>query len=135
MGAVRANEKNIQGFARQNENRNGRIFLISTSIVSTTSQCYVTDTTLTACAAKRKRNLILEANDSDGLNTDYISPMAPDRREDELDSGLEDAEEGSLRDGRFLLYWATSTSTSYTSTSTLASLECTPSGFSLSLCG
>merc|ERR1712241_1598119 len=130
--AVRPNEKNIQG---QNENRNGRIFFISTSIVSTTSQCYVTDTTLTACAAKRKRNLILEADDSDGLNTDYISPVAPVRREDELDSGLEDAEEGPLRDGRFLLYWATSTSTSYTSTSTLASLECTPSGFSLSLCG
>merc|ERR1712241_188529 len=130
--AVRANEKNIQG---QNENRNGRIFFISTSIVSTTSQCYVTDTTLTACAAKRKRNLILEAADSDGLNTDYISPMAPDRREDELDSGMEDVEDGSLRDGRFLLYWHPTPSTSYTSTSTLASLACTPSGFSLSLCG
>ena len=57
------------------------------------------------------------------------------RREDELEPGLEDAEEGSLRDGRFVLYWATSTSTSYTSTSTLASLACTPSGFTLSLCG
>ena len=138
-------------FARQNENRKGRIFFISTSIVSTTSQCYVTDTTLTACAAKKKRNLILEADDSDGLNTDSINPMAPERfswtiqnqnernlifrREDELDSGLEDAEDGSLRDGRFLLYWHTTTSTSYTSTSTLASLACTPSGFTLSLCG
>ena len=55
--------------------------------------------------------------------------------EQELDSGLKDVEEGSLRDGRFLLYWHTTTSTSYTGTPTLASLACTPSGFSLSLCG
>ena len=39
---------------------------------------------------------------------------------------------------RFLLYWktttATSTSTSYTATSTLATAQCTPSGFALSPC-
>ena len=53
--------------------------------------------------------------------------------ESELESGL-----GSERAGRGILYWATSTdistSTSYTGTSTLASLNCTPSGFTLSEC-
>ena len=66
-------------FDSQNENRKGRFFFVSTSIVSTTSQCFVTDTTLTACAAKRKRSMIVSADDSEGLNTDEISPMVPDR--------------------------------------------------------
>ena len=172
----------LLSYCRQSAVKRGKLFFVATSVLSSTTQCYVTDATLTACAAKRKRNLIVEADNTDGVNTDFISPMAPDRlegidllertnlitnifvcrvggnlmeyktehllyllkcfpniciirREDELEPGLEDAEEGSLRDGRFVLYWATSTSTSYTSTSTLASLECTPSGFSLSLCG
>ena len=40
------------------------------------------------------------------------------------------------RDGKFLLYWmtTTSTSTTYTSTTTVSSLECTPSGFTISTC-
>ena len=54
--------------------------------------------------------------------------------EAELESGLGSSE----RDGRGLLYWTTSTdistSTTYTGTSTLASLNCTPSGFTLSEC-
>ena len=45
-------------------------------------------------------------------------------------------EEG--RDPKFLLYWATltstATSTSYTATQTIYSLECTPTGFGTSLC-
>ena len=40
------------------------------------------------------------------------------------------------REARALLYWMTTTSTFtwYTSTSTIATIECTPSGFSLSSC-
>ena len=57
---------------------------------------------------------------------------------DQMDSDLELAE-GSERDPRFLLYWATLTSTatttSYSTTISLASLHCTPTGFELSLCG
>ena len=64
---------------RQNENRKGRFFFVSTKTLSTTSQCFVTDTTLTACAAKRRRNLILEAEDSEGLIKENISPMAANR--------------------------------------------------------
>ena len=54
--------------------------------------------------------------------------------EEELRGGKETEE----RPGRGLLYWATSTdistSTTYTGTSTLASLACTPSAFTLSEC-
>ena len=40
------------------------------------------------------------------------------------------------REGKFLLYWmtTTSTSTSYLSTVTLSSLECTPADFTMSNC-
>ena len=40
------------------------------------------------------------------------------------------------REARALLYWMTTTSTFtwYTSTSTIATIECTPSGFSVSSC-
>ena len=131
----------------------GRSLLVSTSVVSSSTQCFISDTTLTACAARRKRNLILE--DSEGLSQENIITSHPGRwkckhicnhirnnnsnvilrMDEEVDSGLEDGDGGSVRDGRFLLYWHTTTSTSYTATSTLASLACTPSGFSLSLCG
>jgi hypothetical protein len=41
------------------------------------------------------------------------------------------------REGKFLLYWmtTTSTSTTYTSTTSISSLACTPSGFAISKCG
>ena len=61
-----------------------------------------------------------------------------------LDSGLgedkmEDSQEETVRAARFALYWKTTTLTSstttYTATSTLASLYCTPSVFAFSLCG
>ena len=40
------------------------------------------------------------------------------------------------REGKFRLYWmtTTSTSTTYTATTTLSSLECTPIGFTISTC-
>ena len=40
------------------------------------------------------------------------------------------------REGKFLLYWmtTTSTSTTYTATTTVSSLACTPSGFVISNC-
>ena len=62
--------------------------------------------------------------------------MRPDGSEEEE---LEGGQEKEERPGRGLLYWATSTdistSTTYTGTSTLASLACTPSAFTLSECG
>ena len=63
-----------------------------------------------------------------------IEGLEEDEDDEEVESGLVESE----RQGRGLLYWATttdiSTSTTYTGTSTLASLMCTPSGFTLSEC-
>ena len=52
-------------------------------------------------------------------------------------SPIEDMEENSMRrEAKALLYWVTTTSTFtwYTSTSTIATIECTPSGFTISQC-
>ena len=58
-----------------------------------------------------------------------------DVEENEILSGQS---EQNFRDGRFLLYFRTtsliSTSTTYTGTSKLATLECTPSFFTVSSC-
>ena len=60
-----------------------------------------------------------------------------DTEQEKLESGV--SERAEDREGRFLLYWmtttSTSTSTSYTATSTMATLECTPNGFTLNACG
>ena len=54
---------------------------------------------------------------------------------DDLEPGL--AEADHIRDAKFLVYWATSTSTStsFTATSTIATVECTPASFTISVCG
>ena len=52
-------------------------------------------------------------------------------------STTDDMEDNSMkREARALLYWVTTTSTFtwYTSTSTIATIECTPSGFTVSRC-
>merc|ERR1711990_635594 len=121
----------------RSKKRDGRFFLISTKTAyfSTTTQCFVSGSSLTTCAARKRR--ILEGVEE---QTDLtpVSPHLTKRTGELLDSGLLGEEDfDSQRDARFLLYWGTTTSTatSYTATSTLGSLECTPSAFTLSLCG
>merc|ERR1712241_428778 len=76
----------------------------------------------------------------DGVVSDNLccqEAKDPGRSGEVLDSGLLGEEDfDSHREARFLLYWGTTTTTatSYTATSTLGSLECTPSAFSLSIC-
>ena len=57
-------------------------------------------------------------------------------KEDEAPLLEEGKKVDSAREGKFLLYWmtTTSTSTTYTATTTLSSVACTPSGFSISNC-
>ena len=47
--------------------------------------------------------------------------------------------DATYRKGKFLLYWKTSTltstSTSYTATWSIGTIDCTPTGFSLNACG
>ena len=75
-------------------------------------------------------HLHINSRDEDDILSEEL-----DQNEALVDSGMNDA----ARKGKFLLYWKTttltSTSTSYTVTYSLGTLECTPSGFTLSACG
>ena len=100
----------------------------STSTISSTTICYVTSNMFATAACKRRRRRMTGTSP---VTRQDILPSDP-----VLDSGLsEDTERGA----RFALYWKTTTLTSstttYTSTSTLASLFCTPSIFAFNECG
>ena len=111
--------------------RKPKLFYVSTSAqtttLSTASVCYVTSGTPTTCTGRRRRSI-----DKDGAQLAVVKPsqlnqeVQPSQYERKLD-----------REGRFLLYWITttsiSTSTSYTTTISVSAIECTTSG--QSLCG
>merc|ERR1719507_2229861 len=122
------------------ENENGgrqpKLFYISssttTSTVSTHSVCYHILSTSNAvsygvtCSKRRKRRMI-----TDGTALGDISPSR--KAEVEVDPELAtqvDSGEGADRDKRYMNYWLTTTTTvtqySYTVTSKIASLQCTP---------
>merc|ERR1719411_1417126 len=102
----------------------------STSTLSTFSICFVSsDAAPVTCKRRKKRA---------GLNSDPIIDQEMANIEpSEVQSGLENEQE--QRNARFLVYWLTTTSTSfstvYSATSTLASLKCTPANFPYALCG
>lgn len=123
--------------------RQPKLFYISssttTSTFSTSTVCFKSGTALATCSKrKRKRDIMSE------LVQDAPESIKPSRNsrmdEEELEDVLEavEKETENQRDPKFLLYWATltstSTSTSYTATQTLYSLECTPTAFGTSLC-
>merc|ERR1712141_768355 len=107
--------------------RKPKLFYVSTQVntftFTTNSVCVLSTTTaLVACPTKRKKRQ-LNLDDVDGLN---IEPS-------EVSSGLEQAE---VRRPKFLQYWlTTTTTTTFSATSTMFSLQCTPSGFPLAACG
>merc|ERR1711892_573438 len=138
--------------AEQQKSRHPRLFLVSssstTSTISTTTLCYstaATGFTTTACGRK-KRAIYTDpvTGEEGGLDLDeLINPQEPisdaledqdEKYEDLVQSGEAEYE----REGKFLLYWKTTTSTStfssYTATTTLGALECTPSSFGISQC-
>merc|ERR1712156_673975 len=96
---------------------------------------------LAACG-KKKRSLsdpVIEAGTSGESLASQISPARTVREEPVMEGEEDDVigskEDSESRDGRFMVYWTTitksSTTTVYTSTSTLASITCTPSGFTV----
>merc|ERR1711892_1329352 len=116
--------------------RTPRLFLVSTtattSTLSTNTVCFTTGAAAATTCAKRKRSIVVEGAEGGELE------ISPSRSDIENDSGVE----GSQREGRLangLLYWitttTTSTLTSFTSTVTIATVECTPAGSTLSVCG
>merc|ERR1719225_1600095 len=96
--------------------RQPRLFYVTTQ--STTS-------TVTTASALSDEAIVPSKSGADGETAGSRVP------ESELPEGV--------REGKFVLYWLTTTSTStttaYSTTSTIASLTCTPSGFGLSSCG
>ena len=121
--------------------RKPKLFYISssttTSTLTTSTVCYVSSTASPVACTKRKRRAMVVEPDHE-INFDERNVSLTDQERDQ-ELGVESGGAGSERDPRFLLYWATLTSTatttSYSATLSLASLHCTPTGFPYSLCG
>ena len=132
-----------EGSAAVSGKRQPKLFYISssttTSTYSTSTVCFKSGTALATCSKKkRKRDIMSELLEeaSESIKPSRNSRMDEEELEDVLEAVEKQAE--NQRDPKFLLYWATltstSTSTSYTATQTIYSLECTPTGFGTSLC-
>merc|ERR1719192_274447 len=114
-----------------NGSRQPKLFYISssttTSTVSTHSVCYHILSTSNAvsygvtCSKRRKRRMI-----TDGTALGDITPS----RKTDGEQEETDLVEGAEREKRYMNYWLTTTTTltqySYTVTSKIASLQCTP---------
>merc|ERR1711956_156238 len=128
------------------QSRQPKLFFVSssstTSSVSTSTVCFLsTSSGILTCGKRRRRSLVVNGISGEAGQIQPMSASSFDEESDsnlKLESGAEDPTT-SDRDGRFLLYWLTTTSTStttiYTGTSTLATLDCTPGGYTLSACG
>merc|ERR1719242_1820448 len=110
--------------------RHPKLFFVSTSSTTSTlmtgTECYVSSGTLSTCPGRKRRAILF-----DGAQLDQ-SDVEPSQ----LTEGVQSSKElGSDRKGKFLLYWITppsiSTSTSFTTTFTISSVVCTPSGASV----
>ena len=111
--------------------RKPKLFFVSTSATTSTLQtasiCYWSSTGPVACTGRKRRTISLDGLQPEGAVQSSTVQQA--------DSSLNVDEEG--REGRFLLYWITttsiSTSTSFTTTYSVSSALCSPAGGSL--CG
>merc|ERR1712083_774724 len=116
--------------------RQPKLFFVSTSSTTSTLQtlsiCYISTAAPSACAGRKRRSISLDEMEPEGA----VQPSTINREVDgETLQG--EASSNADRDGRFLLYWITttsvSTSTSFTTTFTISSVACTPPG--ANLCG
>merc|ERR1712059_41974 len=106
--------------------RKPRLFYVSTSstttTISTASICYVTSADPTAqCTGRRKRMIMV-----DGETQAMVQPSRSVDSSSPVEGSVGDSSPGSGREGRFLLYWITTTSvsttTSYTTTYSISSV-------------
>merc|ERR1711992_412024 len=99
--------------------RKPKLFFVSTYATTTTLQtgsiCYVSTAAYATCSGRKRRAITAFSE----METE-VQP-----KQDEVDSSLQEAESGG-RDGRFLLYWITTTSTSTSTSYTISSVGCTP---------
>merc|ERR1711994_933759 len=110
--------------------RKPKLFFVSTSATTTTLQtlsiCYVSSSSVTTCTGRKRRAINMDGGLS--LKDAASVELEPSQREQDASSPAID---GS-REGRFLLYWITttsiSTSTSFTTTYSVSSALCTAPG-------
>merc|ERR1712121_389814 len=119
--------------ASDNVVRKPRLFYVSTSSyitsISTASICYISSTEKPPISCSRKKRMITV----DGETESEVQPSKSDV--DTLQSHEE--KDNIEREGRFLVYWITTTSpsyfTSYTTTYSISSVTCSPIG--ANICG
>merc|ERR1712173_160131 len=117
--AITAQENNARS-------RSARLFFVSssstTATVNTFTYCYSTTGAITVACSRKKRSIIDNLYDE--------KPGSIDPSSTRIESGLEEPEEANHRQGKFLLYWltttSTSTTTSFTATRTIVISSCTP---------
>ena len=115
--------------------RKPKLFFVSTSATTSTLQtasiCYVSSATIATCTGRKRRTISLDGDQPEGA----VQPSTLKRRDANVDSEQEELSLNKNREGRFLLYWITttsiSTSTSFTTTFTVSSALCTPAGASI----
>ena len=132
----------------------------STTTLTTDTNCFVSLAAITAACGRKKRMIHSfgitgeEINPSKLVKSLKISlivnlflftrfpqsdPSVDELAEEETDVEGSKNRVDSSREGKFLVYWMTTTSistiTSYSSTRTIASLACTPSNYGVSVCG
>merc|ERR1712001_609094 len=113
--------------------RKPKLFFVSTSATTTTLQtlsiCYVSSSSVTTCTGRKRRAITMDGGLS--LKDAASVELEPSQREQDASAPAID---GS-REGRFLLYWITttsiSTSTSFTTTYSVSSALCTAPGSNL----
>merc|ERR1712107_876535 len=80
----------------------------TTSTLTTASTCYLTSGTIAACGGKRRRRSVI----ADGALEDDEKIITASR----LEPSINEPEAKSQREGKFLLYWLTTTTTSTSTT-------------------
>ena len=135
MDRIAKTDKNFSRLSAEDVARKPKLFFVSTSATTSTLQtasvCYVSSSTLATCTGRKRRTISLDGMEPEGA-------VQPSTFKGEVEGeSVASSKVGESREGRFLLYWITttsiSTSTSFTTTFSVFSVSCTPSG--ASACG
>ena len=133
-------------FLCREKSREPKLFYVSysstTSTVSTASICYFSSAAVSTCKRRRRRMAFEDDPINPALAADDIEPSRRQVSQQEfehLEEKIGEQKNPEGREGRFLLYWltttTTSTTTSFTATSSIGSVTCTPAGYTNSPCG
>merc|ERR1712106_636153 len=136
-----------EGVEKEVAGRNPKLFYVSTKATTTTiqtsSMCFMTKDAIKLCKKRKKRSINVEPSEGVHVGINPASVISKIQEQD-IEEGTDDQFEVDTKDsteqrqGKYLLYWMTTTSVSslisYTKTVTIASLYCTPNDFPLSEC-